>query len=101
MSFHKKRNKKLCRFQFEGSVDVSQAAGLKKELVACMERGDEIRFNFEKAVQLDVTAVQLLWAVSLEAQRRQIHTSIEGEVPRTILFSLSEAGFEQFPITES
>lgn len=101
MSFHKKRNKKLCRFQFEGSVDVSQAAELKKELVACIERGDEIRFNFEKAVHLDVTAVQLLWAASLEAQRRQVHASIEGELPRAILFSLSDVGFEKFPITES
>lgn len=101
MSFHKKRSKNLCRFQFEGSVDISQAAGLKKEIVACFGRGDEIRFSFEKTAQLDVTAVQLLWAVSIEAQHRQLHASLEGEVPRAILLALSAAGFEQFPLSRA
>jgi anti-anti-sigma regulatory factor len=100
LGIRKKQGKKICRFQLEGNIDISQAAGFKEELMASLDRGDEIRFVFEKATQLDVTAVQLLWAASREAQHRKARVGFEGEVPRPILFELSAAGFAQFPVSQ-
>ena len=53
----------------EGAIDIASAAELKKLLLEGLNSGREVRVSLAGATDLDVTAVQLLWAAEREASR--------------------------------
>jgi anti-anti-sigma regulatory factor len=87
-----------CLIHLESVVDINSAAELKKLLVIALQSGKEVRLDLERATELDVTALQLLWAANREAKRTEMGFSVVGRVPDAISAAVSDAGFEEFPV---
>jgi anti-anti-sigma regulatory factor len=82
----------------EGAIGIAQAAELKQLLVQALQSGFPVRVSLESATELDVTAVELLWAAEREARGSGVEFALKGQVPQGLLTVLAEAGFEKFPI---
>jgi len=90
-----------CLIRMEGEVDISSAADLKKLLIDAVASGKELRVDLERATELDVTALQLLWAAEREARGAVVPVTLAGHLPEAISVAVSDAGFEKFPIPVS
>ena len=66
-------------------------------LIEAMSPGKELQLDLAHASDLDVTAVQLLWAASREAEKTGVSFAVAGDVPENIRRTVCEAGFENFP----
>ena len=84
----------------EGAVDIASAAEIKTAFLEALKTGGEIRISVDKATDLDVTAVQLLWAVKHEAKRLGVSFAIEGKPSETIQEFLSNVGLNDLAIFE-
>jgi anti-anti-sigma regulatory factor len=87
--------------RLEGSIGIDSAAELKKLLILALESGKKVRVSLERAADLDVTAVQLLWAVWGQAKRSQVELALTEAAPEGISMALADAGFEKFLVSES
>jgi anti-anti-sigma regulatory factor len=85
----------------EGAVDISSAAELKTLLLRALHCGKKVRVSLNGATDLDVTAVQLLWAAEREASKAGVGFSFVGPAPAEVSAALGEAGFQQFLIADS
>lgn len=83
--------------RLKGEIDVTGAAELKRVLIEAISSGKEVQLDLAQASDLDVTAVQLLWAARREAERAGASFGVAGDVPGNIGRALCEAGFENFP----
>jgi anti-anti-sigma factor len=93
------RNESQCLVCLEGEVDVSSAAELKKLLLEALASGRELRVDLERTSELDVTALQLLWAAEREAAGSGMGFSLLGGVPEEISVALSDVGLKNFLIS--
>lgn len=82
-----------CRIQLGGAVNIACAAEMKTSLLQALETGQEICVSLNGVTELDVTAVQLLWAAGRDAKRRGLGFSITNP-PQPICRLLEEAGLE-------
>ena len=82
----------------EGVVDIASAAELKTILLDALESGKAVRVALNHSTDLDVTAVQLLWAAEREARATGVEFSLAGPVPQPLSAALKDAGFESFPV---
>ena len=98
MSVNLDQNEGQCLIRLEGEVDISSAAELKKLLLEALASGRELRVDLERTTDLDVTAVQLLWAAERKAGGSGVGLRLLGHVPEQVAVALSDAGFEKFPI---
>jgi anti-anti-sigma regulatory factor len=80
----------------EGAIDITSAGELKEFLLRALGAGREVRVSLEAATDLDVTAVELLWAAGREAKGAGVGFSLAGQVPAAISAALKEAGLEPF-----
>jgi anti-anti-sigma factor len=80
----------------DGAIGIAQAAELKQLLVQSLESGLSVRIALEGVTDLDVTAVELLWAAEREARKSGVKFALQGQAPEAVLTALSEAGFEKF-----
>jgi hypothetical protein len=87
--------------RLEGAVDIACAAELKKLLLQALESGKELRVSLERAICLDVTAVQLFWAAGCEARRLGLGFTFAEKVPEEISSALAVAGFESLLVSEN
>ncbi|MGO9316958.1 MAG: STAS domain-containing protein [Terracidiphilus sp.] len=85
----------------EGAVDISSAAELKTLLLRALHSGKKVRVSLDKATDLDVTAVELLWAAEREASKAGVKFSYSGPAPAGVSAALSEAGLQQFLVPQS
>jgi anti-anti-sigma factor len=92
------QNEGQCLIRLEGEVDISSAAELKKLLLEALASGRGLRMDLERTTELDVTALQLLWAAEREARGSGVGFSVLGRVPEEISAALSDAGFKEFLI---
>jgi anti-anti-sigma factor len=86
----------MCLIRLQGELNVASAAELKKLLLDALASQREVQVDLENASELDVTAVQLLWAAERETRASGKRFSVAGKVPELIAVSLREAGFGQF-----
>jgi anti-anti-sigma regulatory factor len=113
-----KQSEALNQIRLEGVVDIASAAELKELLVNVFkagksEAGDsetdkpvadkselskEVRISVEAVTDLDVTAVQLLWAAEREARGSGVVFKLADAVPESVSAALGEAGFLEFPV---
>jgi anti-anti-sigma regulatory factor len=84
--------------QLEGAVDIVCAADLKTSLLDALNSGKPVRVSLDRCTDLDVTAFQLLWAAAREAKSQGIDFALANPVPPTIVDSLKNVGFENFPV---
>ncbi len=84
----------------EGAVGVGCAAEFKGMLAQAFGSDREVRISVEGATDLDVTAVQLLWAAERKAKNAEVGFSYVDAPPEALLASLSEAGLQHliFPV---
>ena len=54
--------------------------------------------DVEHATELDVTALQLLWAAEREARGSSRGFTLAGRVPEEISVAVVDAGLETFPV---
>lgn len=95
------QNGGLCCIRLEGEVDIASAAELKKLLLQALASGSELRVGLEGATELDITALQLLWAAEREARASGRGFSLAGRVPEEISAAVDEAGLEKFPVGDA
>jgi anti-anti-sigma regulatory factor len=85
--------------RLEGMIDISCAAELKKLLLKVLEPGREVRVSLDETTDLDVTAIELLWAAERAARSSDVRFALAGQVPKRISTAVADAGFEKFPIS--
>jgi anti-anti-sigma factor len=88
----------LCVLRLEGEINIASAAELKRLLLQALASGRELRVDLEGATEVDVTALQLLWAGEREARGSGRGFTLAGRVPEEISAAVSDAGFEKFPL---
>ncbi len=81
--------------RLEGECSVTSAAELKRLLLEGIAAGGSLRLDLERAEAVDISILQLLWAVGEEGKRSG--TRIEIRIPDAVARTAREAGFEQFP----
>lgn len=86
----------LTRIRLEGAIDIGCARELKASLVQGIRTGSEVRVQLGEATDLDVTAIELLWAARREATASSAGFAFEGQTPAPVSAALAEAGFENF-----
>ena len=91
-----KQEESLNLFCLEGAVDIGCAAEFKGLLAQALGSGCAVRVSLQSATDLDVTAVQLLWAAGRKAKGSGVAYSIADAPPELVLAALSEAGLQQF-----
>jgi anti-anti-sigma factor len=84
--------------RLEGIIDIALAAEFKQTLLEALTGSKPVLVALDSCKEMDVTAVQLLWAAEREARSLNLGFTLEGEVPDSISGSLKESGFEKFPV---
>jgi anti-anti-sigma regulatory factor len=82
----------------EGAIDIGSAAELKRVLLEALAPGNAVSVSLDPGADLDVTAIQLLWAAEREARALGVGFKLAGQVPEPVSATLKDAGFESFPI---
>jgi len=86
-----------CVIRLDGEINIGSAAELKELLLQALASGRELRIDLEHATELDVTALQLLWAAEREARGSSRGFTLAGQVPGEISVAMGDAGLETFP----
>jgi len=81
--------------RLEAEVNITVARELKNLLVQGLASGKDLCVDLERATELDVTALQLLWTVGREARSAGTGFAITGLVPEGLSTAVVEAGFEK------
>jgi anti-anti-sigma regulatory factor len=92
---HRDRSSVIC---LEGMIDIASAAELKTILLEALKSGKALCIALDHSTDLDVTAVQLLWAAEREARASGVEFSLAGPVPEPVSAALKDAGFDSFPV---
>lgn len=80
--------------RLEGAVDIGGAVDLKEALLRVLATSGDVRVVLDEATDLDVTAMQLLWAAQRTARESGRQFKITGGMPGPIAAALAEAGIE-------
>ena len=83
----------------EDALDISAAAELKQSLLEALGSGKDLHISLAAVTELDVTAVQLLWAAAREAKSSNIAFNMDAPSPPAIARVLADGGFQEFPFT--
>jgi anti-anti-sigma factor len=89
----------LSLIRLQGAIDIGCAQELKELLLQVLKAGSEVRVMLTDVTDLDVTAVELLWAARREAKASSVGFAFEGQAPEPVSAVLAEAGFETFLAT--
>ena len=81
--------------RLEGECTLATAADLKKLLLEALASGGDLRLDLRSVEEIDITAMQLLWAAKREANREGPKFAVA--LSDAIVVAAREAGFEQFP----
>ena len=81
--------------RLEGEFTATSAAELKTILIEGLAAGKDLRLNFERQREVDITVMQLLWAAGSEAARSGV--SIQILASDAIGSAARNAGFEALP----
>lgn len=79
--------------RLDGAIDIALAAELKKLLLQALGSGREVSVALDGATELDVTAVQLLWAARRQAQVSGVSLALTGKAQEQVTSALRQAGF--------
>ena len=91
----------LSRIRLEGAIDIGCGQELKELLVEII-RGLALQNGpvlLAQATDLDVIAVELLWAARREAKASSVRFAFEGQAQEPVSAALAEAGLETFAAT--
>jgi anti-anti-sigma factor len=95
-----KQSKESNMIRLEGVIDIASAAELKKLLLTAFNSGREVRVALGGATDLDVTAVQLLWAARRQAKVSGVNFAFTGQMQEQVTSALRQAGFTDVVTSE-
>jgi anti-anti-sigma factor len=84
--------------RMDGIIDIVSAQELKEHLVRALEDSREIQISIDAVTDLDVTAMQLLWAAGRAARESGVAFALTGPAPKHIASAIGEAGFDMFAV---
>jgi anti-anti-sigma factor len=90
------QGEELSVVRLEGAIDIAAAAELKQRLLEAFASGHEVRVELAGVTDLDVTAVQLLWAARRQAEVAGAGFAFAGKLPEPVTGALVHAGLDQF-----
>jgi anti-anti-sigma regulatory factor len=93
-----KTNEESSVISLEDAIDISFAAELKELLIEALHAGKEVHISLAETAELDVTAIELLWAAEREARGAGIKLALTWPAPKAVIAAVIEAGFERFPV---
>lgn len=96
MSITSAANETQCVINLQASVDISDAADLKQALLDALLSHKELCLDLTGVTDLDITAVQLLWAAAQESRKEGLSFTVIGAVPEEITSTVRDAGFDAF-----
>jgi ABC-type transporter Mla MlaB component len=79
-----------------GDINVAGSAELKQHFVQAFSTGKGVQVDFSAATNLDIAAMQLLWAAARHAEKTNIALTAASTVPEELKNGVRDAGFEQF-----
>lgn len=95
MSVTMQRRETDLLLRVEDAVNVTSAEELKSLLLEGLVSGRDLRVDLEHVQEIDVTAMQLLWAARREADRKG--TAMVVFISEAAAAAAREVGFERFP----
>ena len=98
MAFSLEHRENAGVIRIDGPADIAIAADLKQVLLDALTGSKAVEISLDSCIEIDVTAVQLLWAAEREARSLNIGFTLEGNLPDSIGTALKDAGFEKFPV---
>ena len=97
MSVTIKRSETDLMIRLEDAINVTSAEELKNLLLEGLVSGKDVHLDLERAEEIDVTVLQLLWAAGREADCKGARMVIR--VSEAAAAVAREVGFERFPET--
>jgi anti-anti-sigma factor len=85
-----------CVVRLGGVIDIGLASELKETLIQALDSGREIQIELGGVTEVDVTALQLLWAADQAAHQSGARLGVCEPIPENVLESLQLAGLENF-----
>ena len=78
------QGKQSSTIRMDGAIDIVSAAELKEHLVQSLATGHEIHISLDNVTDLDVTAMQLLWAAERAARESGVGFGLTGPAPKGV-----------------
>jgi anti-anti-sigma regulatory factor len=82
--------------RLDGAVDIASAAEMKSIFLNALASNKEIKLMLADATELDITALQILYAAKREAAKTGIYFALEGSVPDEISAAITDGGLLKF-----
>jgi 16S rRNA U1498 N3-methylase RsmE len=82
----------------DGAITIPSAAELKLVILQGLASGQKLSFDLQDAIELDITALQLLCATEREAGIQAVEAAVSGDVPDNLLAAAVNAGLKTFPM---
>jgi anti-anti-sigma regulatory factor len=82
--------------RLEGAIDIAFAEEMKSILLNALASNQKISLTLECATELDITALQMLYAAERDSATKGIPFTLEGSVPDDISTAMTEAGLAKF-----
>ena len=92
------RSGKTSVLNLAGKIDIRCAGELKDAFLNALQGGNQIQVKIDGASDLDVTALQLLWAGRMAAGRSGADFAVSGEPAESIRRQVAELGMEELGI---
>jgi len=83
------------RISLDGQITLTSAAELKTLLLEWLAAGKDLDLELERAEEIDLTILQLLWAAAREAERTG--AEIAGRASPAAALAARNSGFAQIP----
>jgi anti-anti-sigma regulatory factor len=87
-----------CVLNLAGKIDIGCAGELKDEFLKALQSGKRIQVEIGGLSDLDVTALQLLWAAKRATMRLGVDFAVSGEPAKPIQNQVAELGMEELGI---
>jgi len=81
--------------RWDGQIALASAVELKALLLEWLASGKDLQLDLERVDEIDITAMQLLWAAGGEAESRGVPAS--GRPSAEVAAALRDAGFVRMP----
>ena len=82
----------VVELELEGAITISAAAELKRSLREAVATGRPISISLERVTDLNITAIQLLWAAARDARDRGLDFRFKPPLPPPVLHCLEDLG---------
>jgi anti-anti-sigma regulatory factor len=89
-----KLGKDKSALRLDGQIDIASAAELKQAMLDAISAGKKVSLSLQRVTDLDVTAVQLIWAAQREARSAGIEFAFDKREPQEVTASLADVGLD-------